>query len=187
MSSKRIIRDSKFIKAADKDVAGSLAYTIMSSFGVTMDTILTIMSRIQEKEDKEMFNLSIASAVSVRGNISHVNATTIRAAYPELIIDGDRGTGDALNFSALRMVGFGFAALSNTTIASKVSSKAGNAISGGNFPTSVAGKINKEAYESWSQTDKDMFTKTKIPKDWVNSAFSSIDTEAHTFAENMIV
>jgi hypothetical protein len=152
---------------------------------VTMDTIVSLMERVETANEEEIFRLSVAAAVGVRGNINHVSTATVRALYPELIIEGDRATGDSLNFSALRMIGFGFAALSSSPIAAKVSNKAGNCITGGTFPNTTAGKINKEAYESWTTADKNMFLENKVSTAWVDTAFAAIAPSSAKFATSM--
>jgi len=182
MTTKRIVREPKFIAEAKTDEVGSLAYTLSNSFGMTMDRVLEIAHKIFMEQDEKMLLLAVTSAANIRGNVDH--AVVDPKKYPELLIDGNRGTGDNFNFSALRMVGFAFTGKSSHVMAARVNGKAGNALSGGTFPATTAGKINSEAFNSWSEDEKKLYVSADFTETtkWVNTVFDTVSAKSAAFA-----
>jgi hypothetical protein len=120
-------------------------------------------------KDGQSHESEIADAAQIASMMAIVASTNIRDAtavskidkvikkYDLFIISSTRDAADKLNFSALRMAGHMFNAISDHASAKLANSKAGNIITGEGFVETAAGKINQETYKTFSAADKDMF------------------------------
>jgi len=166
MSSKLVRSDTKkvnhtpaFSRAASDDPLGSLAYMILSAFGVSLTTIMEICDKILADNNIPIAMMCIAAGVQIRGNVTYVGRdfSNIRETYPQLVIEGDRDTGDVFNFGALHAVGHALCHLSRDSIATAVIKKSGSCITKESVNQTDAGSINGEIADGWAPEDVALF------------------------------
>jgi hypothetical protein len=151
---------TEFKAAASLDGDGALAFMLVSAFGVSLGTLMILADKIAAAEHGSVVMLALTAGVQVRGNVVFVGADHggIKQAYPELIIDGQRQTGDQFNFGALHALGHVFAHAIKESVGPKIISKSGSCITGEKLTESDAGVINKEIFASWTTEDKGAYS-----------------------------
>jgi len=191
-NTKRVNLTPAFMRAAETDKVGALAYMLMAAFGVSLTELTTIALDIIDNKNTELCMMSLAAAVQIRGNVVFVGSefANIRAKYPILIIEGDRAQQDVFNFSALHCLGHILCTFSSEKLAQKILQKAGNAITGANVTASIAGAINKQIAESWPIDEVAEFNAvaTKISdkrRAVINSVLAGASTRSTAFSKSV--
>lgn len=144
-----------FKQAAVADPKGSLAFMFMSAFGVSLDVLMALATKMAETNDVQMVVLAVTAGVQIRNHVVYVGSeyAGVRGKYPELIIDGARDQQDQFNFGALHALGHLLSHCSQHALAKKAIAKAGSCITGEMTTDSEAGKINKEIYDGWTRDE----------------------------------
>jgi hypothetical protein len=145
--------ESKLRAAAVKDEVGALAYILESSFGTSISAVAGDVEKMIAGKDEKAILACLVASVNIRENISFLSFADFSANYPSLVITGRKEVRDNFNFSALRAAGHLIAGTVKLGITDKINDKAGNCVFGGTFPTSEAGKINKETFSGMSESD----------------------------------
>lgn len=134
----------------------AISDVLKKSFGVPMATMCTYATSMIADGDIDMVAGCLVAGVSAHKAMVMI-APTLEAfagKYPSLFIMGREGARDALNFSAMRVVGHIIATRTGGDIATKILGKSGNCITGANCPDNKAGKINRETAASFTDADR---------------------------------
>jgi len=174
-SRKEVSVPKSIITKAKDDMEGAFAFMLISSQGVPMITVISVVNKLAANKDKAVAMMCLAASSQVRGNVTFLSPsiTGVDKKYKELMIDSERDVDDEYNFKALHAVGHMLLALSDKPLAKAVSSKVGNCIVGGEFPDTAAGKINKEIYLKWSPEERTSAT-TYIDKSSVKAFVNEV-------------
>lgn len=150
-----------FLRAAAEDPMGGLATMFLAAFGVSLDVLMRIATKIIAENDVHVMMMAFTAGVQIRAHVVFVGRDygNIRSRYAELVIEGGRPQQDVYNFGALHALGHMLAHVASESTGGKVLQKAGSCITGDYGTDSEAGKINKEIATTWSMTDKVDFGK----------------------------
>jgi len=153
---KKGMLSQEFTRAAAEDPSGALAYMLMSAFGVSLARCMEVCARLLVAENKAAIIMCLTAAVQIRANVTFVGRdfAGIRLGAPELIIEGERQTGDVYNFGALHACGHIFANMVVHGTGKNILAKAGDCVRGTGFTDNEAGQINAEIFKAWTQEDK---------------------------------
>jgi len=185
---KRVNHTPAFLRAAEQDKTGALAYMLHASFGVSLFELVEIAKKMLQDQDENLAHMAIAASIQIRNNVVFVGNDFggIRQQYPMLIIEGERPQQDIFNFSALHSLGHLFCHLSTSQVARKILSKAGSAITGQGVTESIAGKINRELSDGWAVEDRQEFNAfvTSVTPDQrglIDHVFDGLKAKADNF------
>jgi len=182
--SKKVELAPSFKKSAAKNEIGALAYILMSSFGTPMSVVVEVVNKIVKSKDVKVFLMCLVSAVNVRGNMQFVTDSDVKTKYPELYIASARNVGDDYNFTAMRYAGHLLCGVSTNPLLKAVNNKAGNCVFGGFFPDSVAGKLNRENYDSLTEHDRKVAADFKAEKSAKPAFHKIIEDMAESVGEH---
>lgn len=196
-SETKLIRHSaEFTNAAGQMPEESLAYMLMSAFGISLQTLVNISLALINAKDVRIIQLCATAGVQIRGNVVYVSANygEVRNKYPELVIESERDKSimDSFNFSALHVIGHILCTYSDNGLAKKILSKSGNCVMSGTFPDTDAGRINKEIFGSWTEEEKAYLAKEGLTfgqnaagKEFLNNFFGGIEAKASKFSDKL--
>lgn len=189
---KRVNHTPNFLRAAEQDKTGALAYLLYAAFGVSLSELIAITKKMVQDQDENLAHMAITASLQIRNNVVFVGNDFggLRQLYPALIIEGERPQQDIFNFSALHCLGHLLCHLSSTPIARKILNKAGSAITGQGVTESVAGRINRELSEGWSMEDKLEFnnysgTLPAAERQLIDNVFTGLRAKADAFRTTM--
>lgn len=141
--------------------------TITASLGtpvkVIVDSLESLISdamgadKVKAQRSIIALKTCILASTNVRDGAVLTGADRIVASFEPFSISGTRSQKDTMNFSAVRMAGHILNAVSSSTLAAKLNSKAGNMITGIGFSEGKAGKINQETFMGLTEADKKSF------------------------------
>lgn len=177
-----------FMASARVDEEGSLAYMIVSAFGISLQAVIAACLKMQETNNTKVAMMCLAAGVQIRNHVVYVGPmfANMRNDYPDFIIEGIRPNQDIFNFSALHIAGHVLSHFTTKTFGTKILSKAGDCVLGTSFPDNEAGKINKDLSNSWTPEEKQSMQATKAAinadmRNWIDNLFDSIAPKADTF------
>lgn len=131
-----------------------MAYTILASFGVSLDTVANVVVRMLKDDSVVATFMCLAAAANIRANVTFIEEADKLKSYPEFFLESSRdGVSDRINFKMLHVAGHLIATAIDHKICKRILKKAGSCITGEDCPNSEAGKINKEIANEWSTSD----------------------------------
>jgi hypothetical protein len=160
-TTKQVTLTTEFSRAAAVEPENSLAFMLMSAFGITLSKCVDVVDKMVLAKDNKMIVFCLTAAVQIRGNVVYVGPqyANVKQEYPDLVIEGTREQKDIFNFGACHICGHILANMSGAPLGKQILQKAGNCIEGGAFPDNDAGSINKQINASFTADDKDYYNK----------------------------
>lgn len=177
-----------FRTAAVSDPVGALATQFLAAFGVDLQALIEIASKIIKTKDINAAMMAITAAVQIRANVVFVGRDfgNIREKYPALVIEGDRPQQDIFNFGALHALGHLLCHATTSEWGQKALAKVGSCVTGTGTPDTEAGKINQELAASWSPNDKaaaSSWLVTNRGNEFIDNVFNDIDNRRAAFQQ----
>lgn len=189
---KAVTLSQEFRRAMAGNETSALAYMIMSSFGVSLASCISSVSKMIETKAGSIIMLCLAASVQIRGNVTFVGRDygDVRTKFPELVIEGTRVQTDQFNFGALHVCGQVLCNITKHEMGKRMLAKAGDCTIGKGFTDNEAGKVNKDIFESWGVDDKLAYRQwlESIRPDavaTVDAVFATIKTGHDEFAKKL--